>query len=173
MASDTFSLHTHSCGELRSADIGETVTLTGWVARRRDLGGFIFVDLRDRAGITQVTFDPDCGDEAFAAAETVRPEWPVKVTGVVRARPEGQANERMATGEVEVLASELEVLGKSLTPPFQIDDSVETNEDIRLRYRYLDLRRPKMAENIKLRSDFTFAIRRALHDAEFTEVETP
>jgi len=174
MSQDTHSLHTHTCGELRASNIGETVTLTGWVRARRDFGGLIFVDLRDREGITQVFFDPDlCASEVFAAAETIRPEWPVLVEGEVRHRIEGQTNESLPTGEIEVLASRVEVLNSSKTPPFQIEDHIETSEDMRLRYRYLDIRRPKMMANLRLRSDFTFAIRQALHDRAFMEVETP
>ncbi len=170
----SFSMHTHTCGELRGSNIGETVTLTGWVWHRRDHGGLIFVDLRDREGVTQISFDPEhSGGVAFHIAETIRSEWPVKVTGTVRQRPEGQDNERLATGSIEVLVSEIEVLNTSKTPAFQIEDHVDSAEDVRLRYRYLDLRRPKMMENMKLRSDFTFAIRQALHDRLFMEVETP
>ena len=171
---DTHSMHTHSCGVLRSANIGETVTLTGWVWHRRDHGGLIFVDLRDREGITQVSFDPDlCSPEVFHAAETVRSEWPIKVTGVVHSRPEGMFNEKLATGEIEVYVSDMEILNTSRTPAFQIEDHVDASEDVRLRYRYLDIRRPKMMANLRLRSDFTFAIRQALHDRAFMEVETP
>ena len=167
-------MHTHTCGELRAEHIGQTVTLTGWVRARRDFGGLIFIDLRDREGLTQVFFDPDlCTKEVFSAAETVRPEWPILIEGEVRHRIEGQTNPNLATGEVEVLCTRIEVLNTSKTPPFQIEDHVETSEDIRLRYRYLDLRRPKMTANLRLRSDFTFAIRQALHDRAFTEVETP
>jgi aspartyl-tRNA synthetase len=167
-------MHTHTCGELRREDIGKTVTLTGWVWHRRDHGGLIFVDLRDREGLTQLQFDPDvCGDDAFRTAETIRPEWPIKVTGTVRNRIEGQENDRLATGAIEVFVTEIEVLNTSKTPPFPIEDQVDTAEDIRLRYRYLDIRRPKTMSNLRLRSDFTFAIRQALHDRLFTEVETP
>ena len=168
------SMHTHACGELRAENIGQTVTLTGWVRARRDFGGLIFIDLRDREGLTQIFFDPDlCAPEVFAAAETVRPEWPILVEGEVRHRIEGQTNPNLATGEVEVLCTRVEVLNTSKTPPFQIEDHIETSEDLRLRYRYLDIRRPKMMANLKLRSDFTFAIRQALHDRGFMEVETP
>ena len=171
---DSYSLHTHTCGELRNNNIGETVTLTGWVWHRRDHGGLIFIDLRDRKGMTQVSFDPEhSGGTAFHTAERVRLEWPIMVTGTVRKRPEGMENARIETGEVEVLVSEIQVLNTSLTPPFQIEDRVDSSEDVRLRYRYLDLRRPKMAENLKLRNDFTFAMREALHSRDFTEVETP
>ena len=171
---DEHSMHTHTCGELRRENVGEEVTLTGWVSRRRDHGGLIFCDLRDREGITQLTFDPEHSDgDAFKIAETMRPEWPIKIHGVVRARGEETTNTKLATGEIEVLTDHAEVLNTSVTPPFQIEDGIETSEDTRLRYRYLDLRRPEMMANLKLRSDFTFAIREALHNREFMEVETP
>lgn len=171
---DEHSMHTRTCGELRSENVGEEVTLTGWVSRRRDHGGLIFCDLRDREGITQLTFDPEHSDgDAFKIAETMRPEWPIKIHGVVRARGEETTNSKLATGEIEVLTDHAEVLNTSVTPPFQIEDGIETSEDTRLRYRYLDLRRPEMMANLKLRSDFTFAIREALHNREFMEVETP
>lgn len=171
---DEHSMHTRTCGELRRENVGEEVTLTGWVSRRRDHGGLIFCDLRDREGITQLTFDPEHSDgDAFKVAETMRPEWPIKIHGVVRARGEETTNTKLATGEIEVLTDHAEVLNTSVTPPFQIEDGIETSEDTRLRYRYLDLRRPEMMANLKLRSDFTFAIREALHNREFMEVETP
>ena len=171
---ETRSMHTHTCNELRLDHIGQEVTLTGWVWRRRDHGGLIFVDLRDREGVTQISFDPEhSGGTAFHTAETIRSEWPIKVTGVVRERPEGQSNAKLATGEIEVLVSHIEVLNTSKTPPFQIEDHIEAGEDIRLRYRYLDIRRPKMMANLQMRSDFTFAIREALHKRAFMEVETP
>lgn len=171
---DEHSMHTRTCGELRRENVGEEVALTGWVSRRRDHGGLIFCDLRDREGITQLTFDPEHSDgDAFKIAETMRPEWPIKIHGVVRARGEETTNTKLATGEIEVLTDHAEVLNTSVTPPFQIEDGIETSEDTRLRYRYLDLRRPEMMANLKLRSDFTFAIREALHNREFMEVETP
>ncbi len=171
---DEHSMHTRTCGELRRENVGEEVTLTGWVSRRRDHGGLIFCDLRDREGITQLTFDPEHSDgDAFKIAETMRPEWPIRIHGVVRARGEETTNAKLATGEIEVLTDHAEVLNTSVTPPFQIEDGIETSEDTRLRYRYLDLRRPEMMANLKLRSDFTFAIREALHNREFMEVETP
>ena len=171
---DEHSMHTRTCGELRRENVGEEVTLTGWVSRRRDHGGLIFCDLRDREGITQLTFDPEHSDgNAFKIAETMRPEWPIKIHGVVRSRGEETTNTKLATGEIEVLTDHAEVLNTSVTPPFQIEDGIETSEDTRLRYRYLDLRRPEMMANLKLRSDFTFAIREALHNREFMEVETP
>lgn len=168
------SLHTKTTGELRRENIGEQVTLTGWVWRRRDHGGLIFVDLRDRTGMTQCTFDPEhSGGTAFHAAETIRPEWPILVKGVVRGRDEDTVNPRLPTGEVEVRVDSIEVLNRSKTPPFQIEDGIDTSEDTRLRYRYLDIRRPEMMYNLKLRSDFTFAIREALHKRAYMEVETP
>ena len=171
---DEHSMHTRTCGELRRENVGEEVTLTGWVSRRRDHGGLIFCDLRDREGITQLTFDPEHSDgDAFKIAETMRPEWPIKIHGVVRSRGEETTNAKLATGEIEVLTDHAEVLNTSVTPPFQIEDGIETSEDTRLRYRYLDLRRPEMMANLKLRSDFTFAIREALHNREFMEVVTP
>ena len=167
-------MHTRTCGELRLDNVGEEVTLTGWVSRRRDHGGLIFCDLRDREGITQLTFDPEHSDgDAFRIAETMRPEWPIKIHGVVRARGAETTNPKLATGEVEVLTDHAEVLNTSVTPPFQIEDGIETSEDTRLRYRYLDIRRPEMMGRLKLRSDFTFAIREALHNRAFMEVETP
>ena len=171
---DEHSMHTRTCGELRRENVGEEVTLTGWVSRRRDHGGLIFCDLRDREGITQLTFDPEHSDgDAFKIAETMRPEWPIKIHGVVRSRGEDPTNAQLAPGEIEVLTDPAEALNTSVTPPFQIEDGIETSEDTRLRYRYLDLRRPEMMANLKLRSDFTFAIREALHNREFMEVETP
>ncbi len=171
---DEHSMHTRTCGELRRENVGEEVTLTGWVSRRRDHGGLIFCDLRDREGITQLTFDPEHSDgDAFKIAETMRPEWPIKIHGVVRSRGEETTNTKLATGEIEVLTDHAEVLNTSVTPPFQIEDGIETSEDTRLRYRYLDLRRPEMMANLKLRSDFTFAIREALPLSELMEVETP
>ena len=171
---DIHSMHTRTCGELRAENIGEEVKLTGWVSRRRDHGGLIFCDLRDREGITQCTFDPEhAAGEAFHTAETMRPEWPILVHGTVIARDADTVNPKLPTGEIEVLTDRVEVLNRSKTPPFQIEDGIETSEDTRLRYRYLDLRRPEMMANLKLRSDFTFAIRTALHDRAFMEVETP
>ncbi len=168
------STHTHTCGELRASDIGQVVTLNGWVQHRRDHGGLIFVDLRDREGLTQCTFDPELsGKAAFHTAETIRPEWPVSITGKVRARPDDTANPNMVTGEVEVLASDVAVINTCKTPPFQIEDGIETAEDTRLRYRYLDLRRPEMLNRLKLRDGFTWGMREALHNRAFLEVETP
>jgi aspartyl-tRNA synthetase len=167
-------MHTATCGELTAAAIGREVTLCGWVGHRRDHGGLIFVDLRDREGITQCVFDPDaCAAEVFAAGETMRPEWVISVTGTVRARPEGTANPNMYTGEVEVLLSAVTVLNRAKTPPFSIENGIETDELTRLRWRYLDIRRPEVAAALRLRSEVTAAFHRALNDRGFIEVETP
>ncbi|MCL1848021.1 MAG: aspartate--tRNA ligase [Coriobacteriia bacterium] len=170
---NTHSMHTHTCGQLTAAAIGETVTLTGWVGHRRDHGGLIFVDLRDRAGITQIVFDPDVIGPQFALGERMRPEWVICVTGVVRARPDGTANPNMYTGEIEVLLSEVEILNTAKTPPFMIENGIETDELMRLRWRYLDMRRPEVLAAIQLRSKVTWAIRRALDARGFIDVETP
>lgn len=171
--SELHCMHTHTCGDLTTAEVGQKATLTGWVDKRRDHGGLIFVDLRDRAGVTQCTFDPDSSGAAFSEAERIRPEWPILVTGTVRRRPEGTANPNMPTGEVELLVQEINVLNEAKTPPFPIEDGIDTSEDTRLRYRYLDLRRPELYRALKLRNDFTFAIRNALASRGFLEVETP
>ncbi len=164
-----YSFHTVTCGELRREDVGREVALTGWVSRRRDHGEHVFMDLRDRDGLVQISVDSDC-EEAFKTAKEVRPEWPLLVKGIVQEKPE--PNPKLATGEIEVIAQSIEVLNTSVTPPFPIDAD-DTSEDIRLRYRYLDLRRPFMQKNLRMRSDFTFALRQALHNHAFTEVETP
>jgi aspartyl-tRNA synthetase len=166
-------MHTHTCGELNAGNIGETVTLTGWVNHRRDHGGLIFVDLRDRAGISQIVFDPDAVGAAFELGERMRPEWVILVTGVVRARPDGSANPNMATGEIEVLISHVEILNSAKTPPFAIEDGIETDELTRLRWRYLDIRRPEVLGALKLRSTVTAAMHTALNARGFIEVETP
>ena len=151
--------------------IGEEVALCGWVHRRRDHGGVIFIDLRDREGLAQVVYDPDRA-EPFAVAETLRNEYVVRVTGRVRRRPEGTLNPNLPTGEVEVLGHTLELLNRARTPPFQLDDE-NVQDDIRLRYRYVDLRREAMQENIKLRSRVTRAIRDYLDGSGFLDIETP
>ena len=151
--------------------IGEEVALCGWVHRRRDHGGVIFIDLRDREGLAQVVYDPDRA-EPFAVAETLRNEFVIRITGRVRRRPEGTLNPNLPTGEVEVLGHTLELLNKARTPPFQLDDE-NVQDDIRLRYRYVDLRREDMQENIKLRSRVTRAIRDYLDGSGFLDIETP
>ncbi len=166
-------MRTHFCGEIRAADIGNEITVSGWVHHRRDHGGVIFIDLRDREGVIQVVFDPDA-EEAFALAERVRGEYVLRVTGRVRARPEGTENPELPTGEVELLARQLEILNTSETPPFQVDiEDDEVSEELRLRYRYLDLRRPRMLERLKLRSEVVRVLRGFLDDNGFMDIETP
>lgn len=163
-------MRTHYCGELNSSHIDQEVTVCGWVNRRRDHGGVIFVDLRDREGILQVVFDPD--DPAmFADAERVRNEFVLKVTGRVRVRPEGTVNPDMPTGEVEMLSLKLEILNASETPPFQLDEDV--HDDLRLKYRYIDLRKPEMLERMRLRTKVTHAMRSWLEGNGFMDIETP
>jgi aspartyl-tRNA synthetase len=166
---------TKTCGELRRQNIGQTVTLAGWVHRRRDHGGVIFIDLRDRFGLTQVTINPaNVSAEAFDAAESLRNEFVVQVTGQVVDRPAGMANPKMATGEIEVMASQITILNAAKTPPFVInDDSIEQDEAMRLKYRYLDLRRERMTHNLTVRHRFVKFIRDYLDQRGFLEVETP
>ena len=164
-------MRTHPCGSVGTSGLGDTVTLTGWVQTRRDHGGVIFVDLRDHTGIVQVVFDPDRA-EVFARAESVRNEFVLKVTGVVRARSEATVNPKLATGAVEVLGHEMEILNRSAVPPFQLDDA-GVSEETRLKYRYVDLRRPEMQARLRLRASVIRSLRRALEDEGFIEVETP
>jgi aspartyl-tRNA synthetase len=167
-------MHSATCGELDVARLGEQVTLCGWVGHRRDHGGLIFVDLRDRTGITQCVFDPEaCTAEVFAAGERMRPEWVIAVKGTVRERPEGTVNPEMATGEIELLLSDVTVLNTAKTPPFALEDGIETDELTRLRWRYLDIRRPEVLHALRLRFEVTAALRRALEAHGFIEVETP
>ncbi|MGH8274587.1 MAG: aspartate--tRNA ligase [Gammaproteobacteria bacterium] len=164
-------MRTHSCGELDASLIGEQATLSGWVHRRRDHGGVIFVDLRDAGGLAQVVFDPDTA-EAFAQAERLRSEWVIEVAGRVRRRPEGTENKGLASGEVELLATAITVLASAATPPFTPEDE-EVGEDLRLRYRYLDLRRPLMQERLRARHRIIRNLRQFLDTENFVEVETP
>ena len=166
-------LRSTSCGELRTGHVGQTVTLAGWVHRRRDHGNLIFIDLRDRYGLVQVVFNPELAPKAHAAAERFRSEWVVKVSGTVYARPEGTANPGLATGEIEVSASSTEVLNESKTPPFEVGDDGDVDELLRLRYRYIDLRRPSMQETIALRHRVVKYIRDYLDELGFLEIETP
>lgn len=169
-----YCMHTRTCGDLRKSDVGEEVILTGWVWHNRDHGGLIFVDLRDREGYTQVVVDPDCvSKEDFEKAEHLGREYVIRVRGLVRARMADAVNPDMATGEIEVLAYELTVLNTSVTPPFSIEDGIETDETTRMKWRYLDLRRPEMYKSIKLRHDVAQAMRQALNKRGFIEVETP
>jgi aspartyl-tRNA synthetase len=167
------ALRTHACGELRGDDAGETVTLCGWVWRRRDHGGVTFVDLRDREGLVQLVFHPQDAPHAHAAAQHLGSETVARVTGEVRARPEGTVNPELPTGEVEVAVSELEVLSHADTPPFVIEDRIEASEELRLRYRYLDLRRPEMTKVLELRHAINRIIREEMEARGFLEVETP
>src|SRR5947207_1757876 len=168
---------THHCNELRPAHVGQTVTLSGWVHSRRDLGGLIFIDIRDREGRTQTVFDPsDLPKEIFERAASLRSECVVAITGKVRQRPAGTNNVKIATGEVEVAVSVLEVLNMADVLPFPVDDpelASKVNEELRLQYRYLDLRRPEMARNIRLRSKVAIATRVFMEEQGFLEVETP
>ncbi|MEG0797625.1 MAG: aspartate--tRNA ligase [Acidaminococcaceae bacterium] len=163
----------HHCGLLTKQEAGTEVTLCGWVAKRRDHGGLIFIDLRDRAGIVQVVVAPESAGEAFGLAEDVRNEYVLRVTGNVRLRTAETINTNIATGEIEVVATDLEVLNASKTPPFYIQDGVDVDENVRLRYRYLDLRRPEMQKNLILRHKVTKLMRDYLDTRDFIEVETP
>ena len=165
-------MRTHYCGEVKKTEVGQEVEVCGWVHRRRDHGGVIFLDVRDRSGIVQVVYDPDTED-SFATADRVRNEFVLRAKGLVRDRPDGTVNPEMATGEVEILGSQLEILNAALTPPFQLDEYSEAGEDVRLKYRYMDLRRPEMQEKLKVRAQITSAIRSVLEEENFLEVETP
>ncbi|PID41770.1 MAG: aspartate--tRNA ligase [Proteobacteria bacterium] len=165
-------MRSHYCGGINETHIDQEVTLCGWVHRRRDHGGVIFLDLRDRDGIAQVVFDPDT-EEAFALAESVRSEYVVQVKGRVRRRPEGTTNDDMPTGQVEMLGKELVVLNAAATPPFPLDDYVDVGEDVRLKYRFMDLRRPDMLNKLRFRSKVTSYIRNFLDGQAFMDVETP
>jgi aspartyl-tRNA synthetase len=167
------SLRTHACGALRAEHIGSEVLLCGWVAHRRDHGGVIFLDVRDREGIVQVVFHPEEAPEAHAAADRTRSEWVLRVAGEVRARPEGTVNPNLDTGEVEVAARSLEVLSEAEPPPFPIEDRIEAEEATRLRYRYIDIRRPEMTRVMRLRHQVNAVIHRYFDERGFVEVETP
>src|SRR5580698_9283869 len=161
------------CGELRSSDAGQTVTLMGWVNRRRDHGNLIFLDVRDRTGITQIVLDKEASPEAHAKAEAARSEYVVAVTGKVRVRGQGLTNPNMVTGDIEVVGGELLLLNEAKTPPFSPAEDAIANEEVRLKYRYLDLRRVEMQKNFRLRHEVTRAIRNYLSDNGFLEIETP
>jgi aspartyl-tRNA synthetase len=163
----------HTCGELRSEHIGQQVILMGWVHRSRNHGGLIFINLRDRYGITQVVFDPAQSQELVEAAKELKSEFVIAVKGTVRNRPQGQANAEMHTGEVELLAKEIRLLNASAVPPFVIEDQTTASEDLRLKYRYLDLRRPALSRNIILRHQFVLEVRNYLSQQGFLEIETP
>ncbi|AST92695.1 MULTISPECIES: aspartate--tRNA ligase [Sutcliffiella] len=164
---------TFYCGEVPETSIGQQVELKGWVQKRRDLGGLIFIDLRDRTGIVQIVFNPDVSKEALTIAESVRNEYVLYIKGTVLARQEGTINPNLKTGKVEVAADEVQVLNAAKNPPFVIDDKSDVNEDVRLKYRYLDLRRPVMFNTLKMRHEVTKSIREFLNEEAFMEVETP
>lgn len=166
------AMRSHYCGEIRESDVGAEVSVCGWVHRRRDHGGVIFLDIRDREGIIQVVVDPDT-EASFALAEQVRNEFVVQVKGRVRARSDAAINPRMATGKVEILGLELVILNSSETPPFQLDEYSDVGEDTRLRYRYIDLRRPEMQGRLRLRSRVSHTVRRYLDELGYVDVETP
>jgi aspartyl-tRNA synthetase len=165
-------MRSHYCGQVNSSLVGQEVELCGWVHRRRDHGGVIFIDLRDREGLVQVVYDPDL-PEVFSFAEHVRNEFVLRIKGKVRPRPEGTVNTDMPTGEVEILGLELEVLNKADTPPFQLDEHEKAAEEIRLRYRYIDLRRPEMLEKIRTRAKVTRVLRNFMDEQGFLDIETP
>lgn len=166
-------LRTHTCGELTTASLHQTVTLCGWVGSRRDHGGLIFIDLRDRYGLTQIVFHPEQDSALFSLAETLRPEWVLMVSGEVVQRLSGTENEKMATGEIEVNARTLTVLSKAKTPPFEINSDVPVNEELRLEYRYLDMRGERMQRNIALRSKVFQVIRQHFSSQGCLEIDTP
>jgi aspartyl-tRNA synthetase len=165
---------THTCGKLKKKDIGQTVILNGWVSVARDHGGVIFIDFRDRYGVTQVVFKPEVvGPEIMAKAHSLRSEWVVSIKGKVEARPTGMENPKLTTGEIEVLAEAVEVFNDSKTPPFEISDECQASEDVRLFYRFLDLRRPVMSEKFRVRHVAALSVRNYLHSRGFYEIETP
>jgi len=166
-------LRTHTCGQLNANDAGKEVILCGWVATRRDHGKLIFIDLRDRYGLTQITFIPRDAGESYKIAQDIRAEYVLKITGVVNKRPANTINQKMATGEIEVLAKNVEILNSSLTPPFEIQDALDVTEEMRLKYRYLDLRRKKIFDNFSLRHTVYRVTRNFLDSQGFIESETP
>ena len=168
-----FKTRTHNCGELREKNIGENVVLNGWVDRRRDLGGVIFIEVRDRHGITQVVFEPTFNPQAHSAAKDLRSEFVISVEGVVRKRPADTDNPDLPTGHIDVMVNKLIVLNEAETPPFPIKDEIDTHEDLRLKYRYLDLRRPKLQKNLMLRHKMYLLTRKYFDENGFVEVETP
>ncbi len=164
---------THTCGQLRAGDEGKTAILMGWVHRRRDLGGVLFMHLRDREGITQLVFRQDADPQVLARASEVRSEYVIAVQGTVIKRSAETVNPNLNTGEVEVAVAKIWILNESRTPPFPMEDDVDVSEEARLKYRYVDLRRPRMQRNIILRSKISFAVRQTLYERGFLEIETP
>ncbi len=168
-----FKTRTHNCGQLRESNIGENVILNGWVDRRRDLGGVIFIEVRDRYGITQVVFEPTFNQSAHQAAKELRSEFVISLEGVVRKRPADTDNPELPTGHIDVMVNKLEILNEAETPPFQIRDDVDVHEDLRLKYRYLDLRRPQLQKNLLLRHKMYQVTRKYFDENGFAEIETP
>jgi aspartyl-tRNA synthetase len=168
-------LRTHTCGQLNKKNIGQTVELCGWVHSRRDHGGIIFIDLRDRYGLTQLTFDPDKNKQAWQEADKLRHEWVIRIKGEVTARPENMVNKKIATGEIEIECSEINILSESKTPPFELEEekAAEANESVRLKYRFIDLRRHKLQKIIKLRDEVITYTREYFHKHDFIEIQTP
>ncbi|MBA7696934.1 Aspartate--tRNA ligase [subsurface metagenome] len=164
---------THTCGRLRLEDAGKKAMLTGWVKSYRDHGNLVFFDLRDRYGITQLVFDPESEPEAHKLARTVRCEWVIAAEGTVRPRGEGLENPKLATGQIEVVVNNLEILNRATTPPFEIEDADKTTEELRLKYRYIDLRRPQMHNKLKIRHQVTKITRDYFDEIGFWEIETP
>ncbi|MDP3286354.1 MAG: aspartate--tRNA ligase, partial [Desulfobacterales bacterium] len=164
---------THNCCELVSGDAGSEVVLMGWVQRRRDHGGVIFVDLRDREGITQVVFNPDLNKEVHEKAHAIRSEYVIGIRGKVSMRPEGMSNPNLKTGDIEVFATDLKILNEAGTPPFLIEDSVDVSENVRLKYRHIDLRRPNIQKNLILRHRAAASVRQYLNGLGFIDIETP
>ncbi|MFC1813137.1 aspartate--tRNA ligase, partial [Thermodesulfobacteriota bacterium] len=164
---------THSCCELNAKDVGKEVVLMGWVQRRRDHGGVIFADLRDRKGITQVVFNPVVDDKVHEKAQAIRSEYVLGVRGKVEKRPEGMTNPNLVTGEIEIAVEEIKILNAAATPPFLIEDKIDVSENIRLKYRHIDLRRPQLQKNIILRHKAALAVRNYLNRLEFLDIETP
>lgn len=163
----------HNCNALQAANLGEEVVLMGWILRRRDHGGVIFIDLRDRWGITQVVFNPELNAEVHAKAHDLRSEWVICIRGKVSSRPEGMRNDKLETGDIEILVDELRILNVSKTPPFPLDEDTDVSDSLRLKYRYLDLRRPGMSDNLIMRHTASQAIRNYLNSEKFLEIETP
>lgn len=168
-----FKKRTHTCGEIRESNIGDSVVLNGWVDTRRDLGGVIFIDMRDRYGITQVVFEPTYNKDAHDIGKDLRTEYVISIEGKVRKRPEGTENPAIPTGMVDVMVDKIVILNKALTPPFQIKDGIDVSEDVRLKYRYLDLRRKEMQENLIVRHKMAQVARSYFDELDFIEIETP
>ena len=164
---------THTCGELKSTDAGKSVTLNGWVDIRRDLGGVIFIDLRDRYGLTQIVFSPQDDADAHKLADSLRTEFVIGIEGVVKERNDENINPKLVTGAIEIRVHKLEIYSSADTPPFEIADDIKTGEDLRMKHRYLDLRRPQMQRNLMLRSKTCQIVRNYFDAIDFAEVETP